>query len=244
MKIRDKVAQVIESGVEPITLQHEIVRFFDDSPRIYRTFLQINSLELGTLTYRQYRFVARRNKQGDQLVNAHITKLFRAIPQILSEQKVRCFTIPVYAKLLRDGVLAKMLFEGFALFPKVPASMICVELSADILYEDVEAASAQIKELRELGVKVAIGEVGDEFCPVFRLSALPFEYAFLDAYATDRLLDENAEHTVGGLVDYLHALRVCVVAPALEGDTHTERARTLGCDGYTAAREEVTDGEG
>ena len=244
MKMRDRVAQVIESGIEPITLQYDTVRFFDDSPRIYRTFLQLNSLELGTLTYREYRFVARRNKQGDRLVQAHITKLFRAIPQILEKQSVRCFTIPVYAKLLRDGVLAKMLFEGFALFPKVPAALICVELSADILYEDVEAACAQIKTLRELGVKVAIGEVGDEFCPVFRLSALPFEYAFLDAYATDRLLDANAEHTVGGLVNYLHALQVCVVAPALTAEAQTQRARTLGCDGYTVAREEVTDGEG
>lgn len=243
MRIAEKVEQVVESGVTPISLRYDTVRFFDDASPVYRSSLLLNSLDLGTLTYRQYRFVARRSKQAELLVERHITKLLREIQNMPAEKCMNgCFIIPVYARLLHGGVLAKILFEAFTKFPRVKPSQICIELSADILYEDLEMAKAALEELSVLGVKIAIGEVGDEFCPVFRLCTLPFEYAFLDTYATDRLTDENAEHTVGGLVNYLHALRVRVIAPLLDTQVQIERARTLGCDGYTASREEVTQG--
>ena len=240
MKIRDKVAQVVESGITPITLEYDSVRFFDDSPSMQRSFLQINSLELGALSHRQYRFVVRRSKQGEALVRRHLHGLLRAIPQIPEKERVSAFILPVYARTLQGGKLADILFEGFALFPKVPPAMICIELSADILYEDVERVREYLEAIRALGVKVAIGEVGDEFCPVFRLSALPFEYAFLDEYAIEHLSDDNAEQSVGALIAYLHTLQARVIAPAPKTKAQIERARALGCDGYTAAREEVT----
>lgn len=238
MPIRDKVSQVLESGIEPITLQYDTVRFFDDTPSVKRSFLQINSLELGVLTYRQYRFVARRTKQSEALVRRHVHGLFREIPQILSKEPIAVFTLPVFARTL-DRIDA-ILFEGFSLFPKVAPASVCIELSADVLYEDVEWARERIEAVRALGVKVAIGEVGDEFCPVFRLSALPFDYAFLDDYAVERLSDENAAQSVGALVSYLQTLQARVIAPSLESEAQIEHARALGCDGYVAAREEVS----
>ena len=237
MKIREKVAQMVESGATPIELQYDTVCFFDESPSIKRSFLKINSLDLGSLSYREYRFVARRSKQGEALVRRHLHGLLREIPKIPAEQRVSVVTLPVYAKTLQEGKLAEILFEGFSFFPKVSAAQVCVELSADLLYEDVELARERIDVLRELGVKIAIGEVGDEFCPVFRLSALAFDYAFLDEYAVAQLLDDNAEQSVGALIAYLHTLQVRVIAPALESAAQIERARALGCDGYTAARE-------
>ena len=237
MKIREKVTQVVESGVQPITIQYDTVRFFDETPSIKRTFLQINSLELGVLSYRQYRFVARRTKQGEALVRRHVHGLLREIPQILAQEKIAAFTVPVFARTLDQ--IAAILFEGFSLFPKVSPAHICVELSADILYEDVEWARERIEAIRALGVKIAIGEVGDEFCPVFRLSGLPFDYAFLDDYAVEHLSDENATQSVGALVSYLQTLQARVIAPSLKNEAQIEQASTLGCDGYIAAREEV-----
>ena len=242
MKIRERVAQTVESGAQPITLQYDTVRFFDDAPSLKRSFLQINSLELGTLSYRQYRFVARRSKQGEALVRRHVHGLLREIPKLLEKERIAVFTLPVYARNLQDGKLAEILFEGLSLFPKVAPATVCIELSADLLYENVEQAYTYLDAVRALGIKVAIGEVGDEFCPVFRLSALPFEYAFLDEYAVAHLLDDNAEQSVGALIAYLHTLQARVIAPALENEEQIERARALGCDGYTAAREGVEIG--
>ena len=232
--LQDKVKEVLQSGIHPITFQFEPVVFFEGNTRVLRSFMVINSLDLGVLGYKQYRFVARRTKQGDHLIERHIEKLLRAFPQ-LSEQYggLDAVTIPVYARLLRDGLLAKMLMEGFALFPRVKPEHICIELSADILYEDMEDARMRIDELRDIGVKVAICEVGDEFCPVFRLSKIMFDYAFMDTYTTDSLDREDATQIAGSMVNYLHYLGVKTIAPLLNSKEKILGAKAVNCDGYT-----------
>ena len=242
MKLGDKVKELIDSGVAPIVLHYEPVRFFSSTDTVLRTSLVVNSLELGTLTMREYRFVARRTKQGDRLVERHLVKLCREIPALLAERgKVTCFTVPAYARLLRDGVLSKMVMETLALFPAVSPSLLCIELSADILYEDMEEAALRIAELRSLGVRVAISEVGDEFCPVFRLTNVAFDYAFLDLYATDSLLSDGAERIAGSLVAFLHYLKVKVIAPSLEAEVQIATAEAVGCDGYTVGAAPISE---
>ena len=234
MKINEMVAQTIESGVTPIVFDYQRVRLFESGKAPVRTFMVLNSLDLGTLTYKEYRFVARRTKQGNHMVQRHIEKLIRLIPDLLNANpEAECFTIPVYARLLKDGELARMLFDALTLYPEVPPSTVCIELSADILYEDIADARERIKELRELGVKIAICEVGDEFCPVFRLAELAFDYAFLDDFATASLDREDNERVAGSLVKYLHFLDVKVIAPLLETDDQIAGAKEAGCDGYT-----------
>ena len=241
------VKETIESKIRPITLDFSEVRFFESNKRIVRSFITVNSLDLGVLGYAQYRFVARRTKVGNQLVRRHLEKLFRLIPSLLEENPdIECFTVPVYARLLSESELASMLVDMISLYPEVPAGRICIELSADILYEELTEAAEKIKELRNLGVKVAICEVGDQFCPVFRLSELEFDYAFMDSYSTDSLDKDSAERIAGSLVKYLHYLDVKIIAPSLDNDKKIAGAKTVGADGYTlselteAYSEEVT----
>ena len=230
------INDTLASGIKPIALEYEDVKLFDGKSGLVRSFLVINSLELGVLTYREYRFVARRTKQGNHLVKRHIHKLCRAIPRITAERAdIKCFSIPVYARLLRDGVLADMIVEAIAVYPEVSPSMLCVELSADILYENLDEAMIEIDRIRELGVKVAICEVGDEYCPVFRLSRIPFEYAFIDGYSTSSLESDEAGRIAGSLAGYLHYLGVKVIAPGLDTEEKIAKAKEVGCDGYTEA---------
>ena len=235
------VKDILESNIKPITIDFSEVYFFESNKKIYRSFLTVNSLDLGVLTYNEYRFVARRTKVGNQLIHRHLQKLFRLVPTLLEEHpEIECFTVPVYARLLNDSELAAMLVELISLYPEIPTCKICVELSADILYEDLEAASKKINELRELGVKVAICEVGDMFCPVFRLSEIKFDYAFMDRYSTASLDKEDSERIAGSLVKYLHYLDVPVIAPGLDSDAKINGAKAVGADGYTT---EALDGE-
>ena len=237
------VKETVESGIAPITLDFSEIKFFESNSKIIRTFITVNSLDLGVLTYRQYRFVARRTKIGSQLVKRHLEKLFRLIPDILSEHpEIDCFTVPVYAKLLADNELEEMLREVVEQYPDVPLAKICIELSADILYEDLKAASQMINDLRPLGVKIAICEVGDEFCPIFRLSELNFDYAFLDVYVTDSLDGNDAARIAGSIVNFLHHLSVKVVAPYLDSEEKIEGAKSVSVDGYTTevAPEDLT----
>ncbi len=240
VKFKDLVDEAVNSGITPIYLSYEPIHFFEGNKRVMRTFLVVESLDVGHLTYREYRFVARRTKLGDQMVQRHIEKLFRQYPQWGNEPDLDCVTIPTYARLLMGGELTGMLMDAFACYPDIPPRKICIELSADILYEDVKTAKEQIDELREMGVKVAISEVGDEFCPVFRLAELAFDYAFVDPFVTDTLDDENVERVAGSIVKFLHFVGVKVIAPALANDEMLAGAKNADFDGY-GRMEELPD---
>lgn len=241
------VKETVESKITPITLDFSEVVFFESQAKIVRSFITVNSLDLGVLGYGQYRFVARRTKVGDRLVKRHLEKLFRRIPELLRENpEILCFTVPVYARLLAGSELAAMLVDMISLYPEVNIGKICIELSADILYEDIKVASEKIDELRELGVKVAICEVGDEFCPVFRLSEIKFDYAFMDSYSVASLDTDSAERIAGSLVNYLHHLDAKVIAPGLDSEEKVAGAKFVGADGYTTEllSEARSEGEG
>ena len=236
MKLKEMVDETLKSGITPIVFDYQDVKFFATPNRMIRTSMVLNSLDLGTLTAKEYRFVARRTKQGNHMVKRHIEKLVRMIPKLIEKDPtVECFTIPTYARLLKDGVLAGMLFDAFTLYPETPPAKICIELSADILYEEMDEAMPRIAELREMGVKIAICEVGDEFCPVFRIASLPVDYAFIDEYATASLDRDDAERIAGSLVKYLHYLDVKVIAPELDNEDKISGAKAVECDGYTVA---------
>ena len=228
------VKETVESGIAPIVLEFSEVSFFESSAKLVRSFLTVNSLDLGVLGYGQYRFVARRTKVGNHLVRRHLEKLFRIIPDcIAARPEIECWTVPVYARLLADSELAQVLVDLISLYPEVTPSKICIELSADILYEDLTLAAEKIEEIRALGFKVAVCEVGDQFCPVFRLAELKLDYAFMDSYSTDSLATEAEERIAGSLVRYLHYLSVKVIAPGLTDESKIAGAKRIGADGYT-----------
>ena len=127
LNLKEMVDETLQSGVTPIVLDYEDVRFFTTENHVVRSFMVLNSLDLGTLTMKEYRFVARRTKQGDHMIRRHIEKLVRAIPKLCEQNpKVECFTIPTYARLLKGGVLAGMLFDAFTLYPDTPANKLCI----------------------------------------------------------------------------------------------------------------------
>ena len=120
-----------------------------------------------------------------------------------------------------------------------------------MLYEDMEEMRIRIDELSHLGVKVAISEVGDEYCPIFRLSGVKLDYAFLDEYAVKSLSTDERERVAGNIIKYLHSLGAKVIAPGPVDAYGLENASELDLDGFTngdavpseQVREEDPDGQ-
>ncbi len=245
MKTTNMANEIVNSGVEPLTLTYETVHFFEERKVILRSSLLVNSLDLGVLTLRQYRFVARRNKIGEMLTERHLTKLFEAFPQITSPgRRIDCITFPVYPKVFLSGKAAELLFDAFSRFPGISKSQVCVELSADLLFDDISLVKERLEELYALGVKIAFFELGDEFCPIFRLQGLKFDYAFTDDSYLEKFTDRDELYPLQGLPDFLHLYGIKVFAPVPKTQIQISFAQEAGFDGYGLAPEwELTEEE-
>lgn len=228
------VQETIDSGITPIVIEIDEAHHFESREKLARTFLTINSLDLGVLTYRQYRFVARRTKQSAQLTDRHVQKLFRRLPELLEDRAdISCYIIPVYARLVKDGELVDILLRAMSIYPDAYPGRVCIEISADILYEDIDGVKERIQQLREMGFRIAISEVGDRFCPIFSLAEIPFDYAFLDEAVMAKLVLPDGDRVVGSIVNYLKSLDVKVFAPDVSDPELLFDLKRVGCDGYT-----------
>ena len=228
------VQETIDSGITPIVIEIDEAHHFESREKLARTFLTINSLDLGVLTYRQYRFVARRTKQSAQLTDRHVQKLFRRLPELLEDRAdISCYIIPVYARLVKDGELVDILLRAMSIYPDAYPGRVCIEISADILYEDIDGVKERINQLRQMGFRIAISEVGDRFCPIFSLAEIPFDYAFLDNAVMAKLAEPDGDRVVGSIVNYLKSLDVKVFAPDVSDSELLFDLKRVGCDGYT-----------
>ncbi len=232
MKISDAAKQTVQSGVVPIVLSCYTVKHFDsEKTDILRSILSINSLELGVLTPAEYRFVARRTKQGDALVEKHIEKLMLHYNSIAKKfREFECITLPAFPRLLKENRLSHLLAAALQNNSHIPPDRICVELSADVLFENFDGVKSEVAKLRELGVRIAISEAGDDFCPLTRLSALKPDFVFADAVDASRIHPESEE--TANLVRYCKLAGAGIYAPLLADKALIAASKQLGFDGY------------
>lgn len=241
MIIKKAVEQVINSGVKPIVLDLQRVLNFSGDVEAIRTSLVINSLELGVLTANQYRYVARRTDQGSKLVERNLEKLFFFYDDIKKEfRTAKFFTISVYARALLDGVLFQTFSEFFRRYPNVEADKICIEISADILFEDIKTYKKEIDNLRQLGVKVAVCEVAQEFCPLLRLNEINYDAVFLDGYFTSNLEDESRENEINGVMCIINN-RPSKVYGSCVAQESIPLLEKIGADGYTLETDDALE---
>ena len=233
MIIRKAVEQVVDSGVNPIVLDVQRVVDFSGDLQGLRTSLNIKSLDLGFLTANEYRYVARRSEQGSRLVERNIEKLFYFYSDYIKEfSSAKFFTVSVYAKAMLNGVLFQTLSDFLKKYPLVEPQKICLEISADILFEDIEVYKKEINNIKQLGVKIALCEVAQEFCPLLRLNQINYDFVFLDGYFVESLEDEAREGQVNAVMNIINN-RPCKVFGSCVKQDAIPLLEKLGVDGYT-----------
>ena len=233
------IEAVTGSEFLPLTLKYEPITQFSNQRLVLRSTMTISSQEFGTLEQEQYRYVARRTAQSEQLFKRQLHKVLEALPRLLKERPyIQAVTIPVYNRMLKKANLASTIFEELATHPEASAANLCVEVSADVLFEDLEPMAAELQRVRDMGISIALWELGDPFCPLLRLGEIPHDFLFLDSYAVSLLADEEEEKQklFKGLCQLLHAdEKSSVIAVELPDSGLCERAERLGCDGYSLA---------
>ena len=118
------------------------------------------------------------------------------------------------------------------LFPEVDPQKICIELSADILFENIDKYKIELEKIKQLGVKIALSEVAQEFCPILRLNGIEYDYIFLDGYFTRLLDNEEKQGQISGVMGIIES-RPCKIYGSCVEDEYISLLEKVGADGYT-----------
>ena len=122
----------------------------------------------------------------------------------------------------------------------MPPEWLCLEITESMVMHDVDAATQTTRELREIGVHLAVDDFGTGYSSLaylkrFALDELKIDRSFISG------LGENSEDTaiVAAIVAMGHALQLSVIAEGVETRDQAAHLRRLGCEnaqGFLFAR--------
>lgn len=229
-------ADTQSAGIEPFsTLLTPVRNCLTRQPYAFRTMRQVNSLQIGVIRPAEYRAVCDRTRQSIRLAKSDLAAVCR-LAQTISGDGLGFEWISVYipAKLaLRDdaaSVIEKTLiaekFENY--------SGLCVEMSADALYEDRDKILSFLKNIKALGLSTAFSAFGDEFCPVNRLFGLPVDFCIFDKGYAEKLQDPEGLRMATALAAFIKANDTVSIACFENDPPKPEVFLQSGFSGYTA----------
>jgi diguanylate cyclase (GGDEF)-like protein/PAS domain S-box-containing protein len=118
-------------------------------------------------------------------------------------------------------------------------AMLVLEITETVMMADYDVASQRLRELKALGVRIAMDDFGTGYSSLGYLSRLPVDILKMDR----SFLAANASPQASGLAAAIIALGgtlgLQVVAEGIESSEQYEALRTLGCDygqGYFISR--------
>jgi EAL domain-containing protein (putative c-di-GMP-specific phosphodiesterase class I) len=122
----------------------------------------------------------------------------------------------------------------------LPAGALTLEITESLLSEDAEIASHRLRELKALGVRLAVDDFGTGYSSLSRLHAFPIDILKIPKPFVDGVA-RGPEHSAlaRAILDLSNALGLQVVAEGIEEGEQSAELRRLGCrigQGYHFAR--------
>jgi diguanylate cyclase (GGDEF)-like protein/PAS domain S-box-containing protein len=120
-----------------------------------------------------------------------------------------------------------------------PASL-TLEITESVVMKEREAAAAKLREIKALGVRVAVDDFGTGYSSLAYLKDFPVDSLKIDRSFTGSLGEGGDDSAiVRSIVALGHALRLSVTAEGIETEVQLAHLRALRCDrgqGYLFAR--------
>ncbi len=112
-----------------------------------------------------------------------------------------------------------------------PPACLHLEITEDLLLEDLGAARMTLYGLKKLGLSLDIDDFGSGYSSLKYLQELPFDLLKVDRYFTQTLdLDRPATSgLIQSIVSMAHELGLKVVAEGVETNQHSSILQELGC---------------
>ena len=138
--------------------------------------------------------------------------------------------VNVFAPDLKDAALPDALCAALRL-RGLPPSLLTVEITEDLILNDIDRVTAVLHRLREQGIRVAIDDFGSGFSALSYLRDLPIDEVKLDRQFISSITeDTRAAAVVRAMIDLTHELGVTVVAEGIEDAGTADWLREHGCD--------------
>jgi EAL domain-containing protein (putative c-di-GMP-specific phosphodiesterase class I) len=123
---------------------------------------------------------------------------------------------------------------------KVPASVLCLEMTESALMRDPARAMATLTLLHDLGVHISIDDFGTGYSSLAYLKRLPVDQVKIDrSFVLEMIQSEESCAIVRSVIDLGHNLNLQVVAEGVETQRELDALALLGCDiaqGYYLGR--------
>jgi EAL domain-containing protein (putative c-di-GMP-specific phosphodiesterase class I) len=109
--------------------------------------------------------------------------------------------------------------------------MLTVEITEDVVLDDLEVVSTVLKKMREYGIRVAIDDFGSGYSALSYLRDLPIDEVKLDRrFIASVTTDDRAAAVVRAVIDLTHELQLTVVAEGVEDRDTADWVRDHDCD--------------
>ncbi|MCT7659573.1 putative bifunctional diguanylate cyclase/phosphodiesterase [Mycobacterium deserti] len=106
-----------------------------------------------------------------------------------------------------------------------------VEITEDLLVDNIDRAQAVLERLRVRGIRVAIDDFGSGYSALSYLRDLPIDEVKLDRHFVSPILtDTRAAAIVRAVIDLAHVLGVTTVAEGVENGETAAKLQEFGCD--------------
>ena len=106
-----------------------------------------------------------------------------------------------------------------------------LEITENVLMEDVKRSIASLQAVRDMGVSIAIDDFGTGFSSLAYLAKLPVDTLKIDrSFVVEMTTGAQGLALVSTIVNLAHALKLNVVAEGVETDEQSRLLRLLGCD--------------
>jgi diguanylate cyclase (GGDEF)-like protein len=146
----------------------------------------------------------------------------------------RGFKVPIavnlFAPSLGDLELPKQIVRALS-NRNLSAETLTVEITEDLLLDDMNRTRKVLDTLRRHGIRIAIDDFGSGYSALSYLRDLPIDEVKLDRqFVAPVLVDWRAAAIVRAVISLAHVLNVTTVAEGVENAETAARLRAYGCD--------------
>ena len=186
--------------------------------------------ELGVLRPDEFMALVRRHGLMRQVTELVVARALDDVVRWETAGVGTAVAVNVFAPDLKDAALPDALCGALRCRGLAP-SLLTVEITEDLILNDIDRVTAVLHRLREQGIRVAIDDFGSGFSALSYLRDLPIDEVKLDRQFISSITENTrAAAVVRAVIDLTHELGVTVVAEGIEDAGTADWLREHGCD--------------